>query len=126
MKCLALAAGVGLGLAVLGIYGVIAHSVAQRTKEMGIRIALGAHSYDIIRCTAWESGRSVLFGIGAGLIGTFWLSRFIESLLFDVNPHDPFILTGAIVVFIAVAAVAAWIPARRAAKIDPMKALRYE
>jgi ABC-type antimicrobial peptide transport system permease subunit len=126
MKCLMLSAAVGMGLAVLGIYGILAHSVAQRTKEVGIRIALGAHSYDIIRCTVWESVRSVLFGVAVGLLGTFWLSRFIESLLFGISPHDPATLAGVTFLIIAVAAVTAWIPARRAAKIDPMVALRYE
>ena len=126
MKCLMLSAAVGMGLAALGIYGILAYSVAQRTKEMGIRIALGAHSYDIIRCTVWESVRSVLFGVVVGLIGTFWLSRFIESLLFGVSPHDPVILMGVTLLLIAVAVITAWIPARRAARIDPMEALRYE
>lgn len=126
MKCMVLSAAVGLGLAVLGIYGVVAHSVVQRTQELGVRMALGANSYDIIRCAVSESLRSVGFGIGAGLIGTFWLSRFIESLLFGVAPHNPFILTGVTLVLIAVAAVATGIPARRAVRIDPMEALRYE
>jgi ABC-type antimicrobial peptide transport system permease subunit len=126
MKCMALSGAVGLGLAVLGIYGVLAYSVARRTKEMGIRIALGALPSDIIRTTVWESLRTVLLGVALGLLGTFWLSRFIESLLFETSPHDPMTLAGVVASLIAVAAVASWIPARRAAKIDPMAALRYE
>ena len=126
MKCLALAAAVGLLLAALGIYGVMAHSVALRTKEMGIRLALGALPSDVIRLTMCQGAGTVIVGIAVGLVGTFWLSRFIEILLFDTSPHDPFILAGAVVLFIAVAALGAWIPARHAAKTDPMEALRYE
>lgn len=126
MKCLALAASVGLGLAALGIYGVTSHSVALRTKEMGIRYALGALPSDIMRNTMWKGLGTVIIGVAVGLLGTFWLSRFIESMLFDISPHDPLILTSAIIAFVVVAGVAAWIPARRAAKIDPMEALRYE
>jgi predicted permease len=126
MKCLALAAAVGLSLAALGIYGVMAYSVALRTKEMGIRLALGALPSDIIRKTMRQGLGTVFVGIAVGLLGTFWLSSFIESMLFDISPHDPLILAGAVVLFIAVAALGAWIPARRAAKTDPIMALRYE
>jgi putative ABC transport system permease protein len=126
MKCLMLSAAVGMGLAVLGIYGVLACSVAQRTREIGVRIALGALASDIVRYTVLQSMRVVLLGIAAGLLGTLWLSRFIRSLLFGVSPHDPVALTGAVLLFVAAAAVGAWIPARRAAKVDPMEALRYE
>ena len=126
MKCMILSAAVGLGLAVLGIYGVLAYSVARRTKEMGIRIALGALPSNIIRNTVWEGLRTVLLGIALGLLGTFWLSRFIKSLLFETNAHDPMTLAGAVALLIGVAAIAIWIPARRAARTDPMVALRYE
>jgi ABC-type antimicrobial peptide transport system permease subunit len=126
MKCLALAAAVGLSLAALGIYGVMAHSVALRTKEMGIRLALGALPSDIIRNTMRQGVGTVVVGIAVGLLATLWLSRSIEILLFDVSPHDPLVLAGAVTVFITVAALAAWIPARRVAGIDPMEALRYE
>jgi ABC-type antimicrobial peptide transport system permease subunit len=126
MKCLVLAAAVALSLSVLGIYGVLAYSVARRTKEMGIRIALGALPSRIIRNTMQQGMRAVVVGIILGLLATFWLSRFIEMLLFDISRHNPLVLAGAVAVFIVVAALAAWIPARRAAKIDPMEALRYE
>ncbi|UCG58015.1 MAG: ABC transporter permease [Phycisphaerales bacterium] len=126
MKCLALAAAVGLLLAALGIYGVTAHSVALRTKEIGIRRALGALPSDIILHSVWEGLRAVLLGIALGLLGTFWLSRFVESLLFETSPHDPATLASVVILLVAVAALAAWIPARRAARIDPMEALRYE
>jgi len=126
MKCLAVAAAVGLLLAALGIYGVMAHSVALRTKEMGIRLALGALPSDIIRNIMRQGIGTVVVGIATGLLATLWLSSFIEYLLFDISPHDPLILAGAVVLFIAVAALGAWIPARRAAKTDPMVALRHE
>jgi predicted permease len=126
MKCMVLAAAVALSLAVLGIYGVLAYSVARRTKEMGIRIALGALPSEIIRHTMRRGMGTVVIGISIGLLATFWLSRFVEIMLFDISRHDPLVLAGAVVVFIAVAALASWIPARRAAKIDPMEALRYE
>ncbi len=126
MKCMILSAAVGLGLAVLGIYGVLAYSVARRTKEMAIRIALGALPSNIIRNTVWEGLRTVLLGIALGLLGTFWLSRFIESLLFETTAHDPMPLAGAVVLLIGVATIAIWIPARRAAKTDPIVTLRYE
>jgi putative ABC transport system permease protein len=126
MKCLVLAAAVALSLAALGIYGILAYSVARRTKEMGIRLALGALPSEIIRHTMWQGMGTVVIGISIGLLATFWLSRFVEIMLFDISRHDPLVLAVAVVVFIAVAALAAWIPARRAAKIDPMEALRYE
>lgn len=126
MKCLVLAAAVALSLAALGIYGVLAYSVARRTREMGIRIALGALPSEIIRRTMRQGMGTVVIGIVVGLLATFWLSRFIEILLFDISRHDPLVLAGAVVVFIAVAALAAWVPARRAAKVDPMEVLRYE
>jgi len=126
MKCLVLAAAVALSLAVLGIYGVLAYSVTRRTKEMGIRIALGALPSEIVRTTMRQAMGTVMVGIVGGLLATFWLSRFVEILLFDISRHDPLVLAGAVTVFIGVAAFAAWIPARRAAKTDPMKALRYE
>lgn len=126
MKCLALAAAVGLSLAALGIYGVMTHSVALRSKEMGVRLALGALPSDILRNIMWQGIGTVVVGIAAGLLGTFWLSSLIEFLLFDISPHDPLVLAAAVALFIAVAALGAWIPARRAAKIDPIETLRYE
>ncbi len=126
MKCLVLAAAVALSLAALGIYGVLAYSVARRTKEMGIRIALGALPSEIIRYTMRRGMGTVVIGICIGLLATFWLSRFIEIMLFDISRHNPLVLAGAVVLFITVAALASWIPARRAAKVDPMEALRYE
>jgi putative ABC transport system permease protein len=126
MKCLVSAAAVALSLAVLGIYGVLAYSVARQTKEMGIRIALGALPSKIIYDTMRKGMGTVMVGIAIGLIATLWLSRFIEIMLFDISRHNPLVLTGAVAVFIAVAALASWIPARRAAMVDPMEALRYE
>ena len=126
MKCLVSAAAVAISLAAMGIYGVLAYSVTRRTKEMGIRMALGALPSEIIRDIMRQGMGTVLIGICIGLTATFWLSRFIEILLFDMSRHNPFVLAGAVAVFIAVAALATWIPARRAARIDPMEALRYE
>ncbi len=93
---------------------------------MGIRIALGALPSEIIRYTMRRGMGTVVIGICIGLLATFWLSRFIEIMLFGVSRHNPLVLAGAVVLFITVAALASWIPARRAAKVDPMEALRYE
>jgi putative ABC transport system permease protein len=118
-------AGVALLLAVLGIYGVIAYSVAQRTQEMGIRRALGAQRSDILRMVVAQGFRLALAGVMIGVAGAYGLTRLMESLLFHVSATDPATFIGVALLFLFVALAASYIPARRATRIDPMAALRF-
>jgi len=123
---LSLFAGIGVLLAGIGIYGVVGYLVAQQTREIGIRIALGATPRSILKMVLSETLRWTVTGAALGLLGAWFCSRLLESLLFEVRPHDPFLLGAALLVLIAVAFLAAWIPARKAMRVDPMIALRYE
>ncbi|MEO7143429.1 MAG: ABC transporter permease [Bryobacteraceae bacterium] len=119
-------ASTALLLALIGIYGVIAYSVSQRTHEIGVRAALGAPRGEIVRMVVRQGMTIVLAGIAAGLGAAFGLTRLMASLLFDVRPADPATF-GAVALLLTVTALAAsWIPARRAARVDPLVALRYE
>jgi predicted permease len=113
-------------LASVGLYGVMAFAVTRRTREIGIRIALGALSAHIAGRILREAGVLVIIGLGAGLGVAWWLTRFIESQLYGVTPHDPWTLAACAIVLAAIAALAAWVPARRAARTDPIVALRSE
>jgi putative ABC transport system permease protein len=117
---------IALLLASLGIYGVMAYSVAQRTREIGIRVALGAQPSDIFRSVMLNSAFLVLAGVAVGLAGAFGVTRVLQNLLFNVQPTDAVTFGGVSVLLILVALAATYIPARRAASIDPMVALRYE
>jgi len=126
MLYLALFAGVGLALAAIGLYGILAHAVTRRTREIGIRIAVGA-TPDMIRNTLLGEGMKLTFiGLGCGLVGSLGITRFLRNQLFNVSPQDPLTLAMISVFLLFVAAMACLIPARRAMKIDPMTALRYE
>ena len=117
-------AGVALVLALTGIYGVISYSVLQRTAEVGIRRALGAQNLDIVRLVLIECLGLAIAGIGGGVAGAVVLMRFLKSLLFETNPLDPATLAFVTLLFLAVSLAAGYVPARRAARIDPMSALR--
>ncbi|HEY5551043.1 MAG TPA: ABC transporter permease, partial [Opitutaceae bacterium] len=119
-------AGLALVLAALGLYGVLAYSVSQRTGEFGIRFALGALPRDVSRMVLMQGGRLVALGLGVGLVVAFALAHLVDSLLFGVEPRDWMTYAGVTLVLGTSAFFAAWLPARRATKVDPMVALRAE
>ncbi|HLK19959.1 MAG TPA: ABC transporter permease [Bryobacteraceae bacterium] len=119
-------AAVALALAIIGTYGVMAYSVAQRTQEFGIRIALGAKSGDVLKLVLRRGLILTASGIVLGLVASVGVTRFMSSVLFEVQPGDPLILGSAALILGAVAMLASYLPARRATKVDPMLALRYE
>jgi ABC-type antimicrobial peptide transport system permease subunit len=119
-------AGFALLLASLGIYALISYSVNQRTKEIGIRMALGANSGLVLRGVLRRTLRLALAGVALGTLGSFALSKWIESLLFGTTPTNPAVFSGVGVLLCAVALVAAYVPARRASRIEPLQALRTE
>jgi putative ABC transport system permease protein len=123
---LSLFAGIGVLLAAIGIYGVVGFLVEQQTRAIGVRMALGATPQGILKMVLSSVARWTAAGVAAGLLGAWLCSRLLESLLFEVRAHDPLLLGSALFVLLGVAFFAAWIPARRAMRADPIVALRYE
>ncbi|HKW88161.1 MAG TPA: ABC transporter permease [Candidatus Acidoferrales bacterium] len=119
-------AGLALLLAILGLAGVVAYSVSQRTREFGIRMALGAPPSEVLRMVLTQGLSLALTGAALGVVASLWLTRFLANLLFQVKPLDAVSFAGGILILLTAALAACWIPARRAMRVDPMVALRYE
>jgi putative ABC transport system permease protein len=126
MVLLTIAAGVALMLGVIGIYGVVSYIVSQRTAEIGIRLALGAEPRTLMRMIIVQSGRVTVVGIMLGIVAALAGGRMIESLLFDVKPRDPLVLTATALTLLAIAILACWLPARRVAHLNPIEVLRMD
>ena len=119
-------AGVAVLLAAIGIYGLTAYVVSRRTREIGIRMALGAQSADVVKLTLNETILPVAAGVAAGCVASLALARVAESLLYGVTPSDPETFGAVVILLAAVALAAGWIPSRRATRIDPLAALRED
>jgi ABC-type antimicrobial peptide transport system permease subunit len=126
MTLLSIFGGVALVLAAIGIYGLMAYSVEQRTQEMGIRMALGADRGTIRKLVVWQGMRLTIVGVVIGVGAAFGLTRLIASFLFGVKSWDPVVFVSVPLVLAGVALAAVWVPANRASKLDPMRALRVE
>jgi putative ABC transport system permease protein len=115
-----------LMLAAIGIYGLMHYSVARRTHDIGVRIALGASRGDVLRMILNEGSQLAIAGIVLGLAGAAAVTRVLQNLLFGVQPHDPLTFAAVTILLMSIALLACYIPARRAMQVDPMVALRYE
>jgi putative ABC transport system permease protein len=123
---MSLFAGIGLVLVAIGVYSVIAYTTARQTQEIGIRMALGAGRRDVLAMIVKMGARLVGLGVLLGVLASLGLARALTSQLFGVSAHDPATLLGVAVLLLVIGLVACWIPARRATRVDPLVALRYE
>jgi putative ABC transport system permease protein len=119
-------AGVGLLLASIGIYGAVAYSVAQRTTEIGVRMALGAQTVDVLKLIVRQGMAPVVSGLGIGIVATFGLGRLVAAQLYHVSAHNPLLLMAAATLLTITALLACLLPARRATHVNPVQALRAE
>jgi predicted permease len=126
MTLLAVFAGIALLLASIGIYGVLSYVVGQRTQEIGVRMALGAQRFDVLKMVLSDGAKMALLGVGIGIVASLGLTHLMSSMLFGVQPTDPLTFAGVATILCAIAFLACYIPARRAMNVDPMIALRYE
>ena len=126
MALLGIFAGLALVMCCIGVYGVISYLAGQRTREIGVRMALGARKQDVLRMVLKEASRVSLIGIGVGLVAALILTRLMSKLIFGITAHDPLTFAAVTVLLIMVALAACYIPAWRTSRLDPMKALRYE
>jgi len=126
MLLLAVFAAIALFLAGIGLYGVVAYTVSLRTQEIGVRMAIGAQQGDVMRLVVGEGMRLALIGVAVGVVGALALGRFISSLLFEVTAFDPLSYAATAAVLLAIAALACYVPARRAMSVDPLMALRQQ
>ena len=117
---------IALMLACIGLYGVMSHAVTRRTNEIGIRMALGARSQDVVRLVMREVALLVCLGTIVGLLAALATMRVVSNLLFELAPHDPPTIVCATLLLLIVAALAGYLPARRASRVDPLTALRWE
>jgi predicted permease len=120
------AGAMAMALGIIGIYGVISYTVSQRQREIGIRLALGAQRGDVLQMVLRQGAKMAVLGVAIGLCGAVGLTRLMTSLLFGVSPFDPFTFGAVAVLLMAVALTACYVPGRRATRVDPMVALRYE
>jgi predicted permease len=123
---LGIVGGLALFLAAIGLYGVMSYAVGQRTRELGVRLALGAKPRDLLRMVVGQGLMLAAIGLGFGLVAAYGLTGLMRSLLPGITPHDPLTFVAVPVLLVAIALVAAWIPARRASTVDPVVALRHE
>src|SRR5215472_16801617 len=126
MQLLSIFAAMAMLLAAIGLYGVMSYSTAQRTREIGIRMALGAHKYDVVKLVVAQGMTLALIGVVVGGVASVGLTRMISGLLYGVGTMDPYVFAAVVGLLLSVALLANYFPARRSAKLDPMVALRYE